>query len=72
MAGGRWVCGARQVGAIKPQGCVLVSYSEAGAFFPLLGSHLPPLYLDGHVFASQPRLVPPTIPQQQSYQQVMC
>ncbi|XP_037654545.1 protein PRRC2B isoform X5 [Choloepus didactylus] len=33
------------------------------------GSHLPPLYLDGHVFASQPRLVPQTIPQQQSYQQ---
>uniref|UniRef100_H0VFM3 Proline rich coiled-coil 2B n=1 Tax=Cavia porcellus TaxID=10141 RepID=H0VFM3_CAVPO len=32
-------------------------------------SHLPPLYLDGHVFASQPRLVPQTIPQQQSYQQ---
>lgn len=36
-----------------------------------LGSHLPPLYLDGHVFASQPRLVPQTIPQQQSFQQVM-
>lgn len=35
------------------------------------GNHLPPLYLDGHVFASQPRLVPQTIPQQQSYQQVM-
>ena len=35
------------------------------------GSHLPPLYLDGHVFASQPRLVPQTIPQQQSFQQVM-
>lgn len=35
------------------------------------GSHLPPLYLDGHVFASQPRLVPQTIPQQQPYQQVM-
>ncbi|KAM9721289.1 protein PRRC2B isoform 19-T19 [Dama dama] len=35
----------------------------------LPGSHLPPLYLDGHVFASQPRLVPQTIPQQQSYQQ---
>uniref|UniRef100_G3U2J8 Proline rich coiled-coil 2B n=1 Tax=Loxodonta africana TaxID=9785 RepID=G3U2J8_LOXAF len=32
------------------------------------GNHLP-LYLDGHVFASQPRLVPQTIPQQQSYQQ---
>ncbi|XP_015449679.1 protein PRRC2B isoform X1 [Pteropus alecto] len=37
----------------------------------LPGNHLPPLYLDGHVFASQPRLVPQTIPQQQSYQQVM-
>uniref|UniRef100_A0A8C7ETY1 Proline rich coiled-coil 2B n=1 Tax=Neovison vison TaxID=452646 RepID=A0A8C7ETY1_NEOVI len=35
----------------------------------LPGSHLPPLYLDGHMFASQPRLVPQTIPQQQSYQQ---
>ncbi|ELK37370.1 Protein PRRC2B [Myotis davidii] len=35
----------------------------------LPGSHLPPLYLDGHVFASQPRLVPQTIPQQQPYQQ---
>ncbi|XP_066568875.1 protein PRRC2B isoform X4 [Amia ocellicauda] len=34
------------------------------------GSHIPPLYLDGHVFPSQPRLVPPTMPQQQSYQQV--
>ncbi|XP_055456892.1 protein PRRC2B isoform X12 [Psammomys obesus] len=33
------------------------------------GNHLPPLYLDGHVYASQPRLVPQTIPQQQSYQQ---
>ncbi|XP_026568238.1 protein PRRC2B isoform X2 [Pseudonaja textilis] len=33
------------------------------------GNHMTPLYLDGHVFASQPRLVPPTIPQQQSYQQ---
>ncbi|KAL0612548.1 Protein PRRC2B [Plecturocebus cupreus] len=33
------------------------------------GSHLPPLYLDGHVFASQPQLVPQMIPQQQSYQQ---
>ncbi|KFQ78223.1 Protein PRRC2B [Phoenicopterus ruber ruber] len=33
------------------------------------GNHIPPLYLDGHVFASQPRLVPQTIPQQQSYQQ---
>lgn len=33
------------------------------------GNHIPPLYLDGHVFPSQPRLVPPTIPQQQTYQQ---
>ncbi|XP_063000770.1 protein PRRC2B isoform X6 [Elgaria multicarinata webbii] len=33
------------------------------------GNHIPPLYLDGHVFASQPRLVPQTMPQQQSYQQ---
>uniref|UniRef100_A0A8C2CPP6 Proline rich coiled-coil 2B n=1 Tax=Cyprinus carpio TaxID=7962 RepID=A0A8C2CPP6_CYPCA len=33
------------------------------------GSHIPPLYLDGHVFSSQPRLVPP-LTQQPSYQQV--
>ncbi|XP_063168354.1 protein PRRC2B-like [Candoia aspera] len=33
------------------------------------GNHITPLYLDGHGFTSQPRLVPPTIPQQQSYQQ---
>uniref|UniRef100_A0AAR2L8M1 BAT2 N-terminal domain-containing protein n=1 Tax=Pygocentrus nattereri TaxID=42514 RepID=A0AAR2L8M1_PYGNA len=33
------------------------------------GNHIPPLYLDGHVFQSQPRLVPPTMTQQQSYQQ---
>uniref|UniRef100_A0A8C1ZSW4 Proline rich coiled-coil 2B n=1 Tax=Cyprinus carpio TaxID=7962 RepID=A0A8C1ZSW4_CYPCA len=32
------------------------------------GSHIPPLYLDGHVFSSQPRLVPP-LTQQPSYQQ---
>ncbi|XP_059405602.1 protein PRRC2B-like isoform X2 [Carassius carassius] len=32
------------------------------------GSHIPPLYLDGHVFQSQPRLVPP-LTQQPSYQQ---
>lgn len=31
---------------------------------------MPPLYLDGHVFSSQPRLVPPTLTQQQTYQQV--
>ncbi|XP_041431232.1 protein PRRC2B isoform X4 [Xenopus laevis] len=33
------------------------------------GNHIPPLYLDGHVFANQPRLVQQTIPQQQGYQQ---
>ncbi|XP_066507318.1 protein PRRC2B isoform X2 [Hoplias malabaricus] len=33
------------------------------------GNHIAPLYLDGHVFSSQPRLVPPTMTQQQSYQQ---
>uniref|UniRef100_H3DN14 Proline rich coiled-coil 2B n=1 Tax=Tetraodon nigroviridis TaxID=99883 RepID=H3DN14_TETNG len=33
------------------------------------GNHMPPLYLDGHVFSSQPRLVPPTMTQQQTYQQ---
>ncbi|XP_010775265.1 protein PRRC2B isoform X2 [Notothenia coriiceps] len=33
------------------------------------GNHIPPLYLDGHVFPSQPRLVPPNMTQQQSYQQ---
>ncbi|XP_063066564.1 protein PRRC2B, partial [Engraulis encrasicolus] len=33
------------------------------------GNHIAPLYLDGHVFPSQPRLVPPTMTQQQSYQQ---
>ncbi|XP_032395776.1 protein PRRC2B isoform X1 [Etheostoma spectabile] len=32
------------------------------------GNHIPPLYLDGHVFPSQPRLVPP-MTQQQTYQQ---
>lgn len=40
------------------------------SFYFLLGSHIPPLYLDGHVFSSQPRLVPPTMTQQQTYQQV--
>lgn len=34
-----------------------------------VGSHIPPLYLDGHVFSSQPRLVPP-LTQQPNYQQV--
>ncbi|KAM9841363.1 protein PRRC2B isoform 2-T2 [Aulostomus maculatus] len=33
------------------------------------GNHIPPLYLDGHVFPSQPRLVPPAMTQQQTYQQ---
>ncbi|XP_024154889.1 protein PRRC2B [Oryzias melastigma] len=33
------------------------------------GNPIPPLYLDGHVFQSQPRLVPPTMTQQQTYQQ---
>lgn len=33
------------------------------------GNHIPPLYLDGHVFSSQPRMVPSNMPQQQSYQQ---
>ncbi|XP_061589639.1 protein PRRC2B [Cololabis saira] len=33
------------------------------------GNPIPPLYLDGHVFQSQPRLVPPTLTQQQTYQQ---
>lgn len=38
--------------------------------FHSTGNHIPPLYLDGHVFPSQPRLVPPTMTQQQPYQQV--
>uniref|UniRef100_A0A8C2XPV3 Proline rich coiled-coil 2B n=1 Tax=Cyclopterus lumpus TaxID=8103 RepID=A0A8C2XPV3_CYCLU len=33
------------------------------------GSHIPPLYLDAHVFPSQTRLVPPSMSQQQTYQQ---
>lgn len=39
-------------------------------FYHFAGNHIPPLYLDGHVFPSQPRLVPPTLTQQQTYQQV--
>lgn len=39
-------------------------------FSHFTGNHIPPLYLDGHVFPSQPRLVPPTLTQQQTYQQV--
>ncbi|XP_062340291.1 protein PRRC2B [Osmerus eperlanus] len=57
-----------------------VSYSSFGAMPPMpvasvapsmsmQGNHIPPLYLDGHVFPSQPRLVPPTMTQPQSYQQ---
>ncbi|XP_071981700.1 protein PRRC2B isoform X4 [Engystomops pustulosus] len=33
------------------------------------GNHIPPLYLESHMFAGQPRLVQQTIPQQQGYQQ---
>ncbi|XP_075041358.1 protein PRRC2B isoform X9 [Mixophyes fleayi] len=36
----------------------------------LPGNHIPPLYLESHMFAGQPRLVQQTIPQQQGYQQV--
>lgn len=43
---------------------------EASSFSHSAGNHIPPLYLDGHVFPSQPRLVPPTLTQQQTYQQV--
>lgn len=43
---------------------------EASSFSLFTGNHIPPLYLDGHVFPSQPRLVPPTLTQQQTYQQV--
>ncbi|XP_031665480.1 protein PRRC2B isoform X5 [Oncorhynchus kisutch] len=56
-----------------------VSYSSFGGVpmpvasvapsMSMQGNHIPPLYLDGHVFPSQPRLVPPTMTQQQSYQQ---
>ncbi|XP_069841878.1 protein PRRC2B isoform X2 [Dendropsophus ebraccatus] len=35
----------------------------------LPGNHIPPLYLESHMFAGQPRLVQQTIPQQQGYQQ---
>ncbi|XP_048845964.1 protein PRRC2B-like isoform X2 [Brienomyrus brachyistius] len=33
------------------------------------GNHFSPLYLDGHMFPSQPRLLGPSLTQQQSYQQ---
>uniref|UniRef100_A0A8D2ZW12 Proline rich coiled-coil 2B n=1 Tax=Scophthalmus maximus TaxID=52904 RepID=A0A8D2ZW12_SCOMX len=58
-----------------------VSYSSFGVSMPpmpvasvapsmsMQGNHITPLYLDGHVFQSQPRLVPPTMTQQQTYQQ---
>ncbi|KAM9735385.1 protein PRRC2B isoform 5-T5 [Menidia menidia] len=57
-----------------------VSYSSFGVSMPpmpvasvapsmsMQGNPIPPLYLDGHVFQSQPRLVPP-MTQQQTYQQ---
>ncbi|XP_040261825.1 protein PRRC2B isoform X6 [Bufo bufo] len=35
----------------------------------LPGNHIPPLYLESHMFAGQPRLVQQTMPQQQGYQQ---
>ncbi|XP_075690656.1 protein PRRC2B [Rhinoderma darwinii] len=35
----------------------------------LPGNHIPPLYLESHMFAGQARLVQQTIPQQQGYQQ---
>ncbi|XP_067868249.1 protein PRRC2B isoform X2 [Heterodontus francisci] len=34
----------------------------------LPGSHISPLYMDGHVFASQTRLLPQSVPQQQGFQ----
>ncbi|XP_072227936.1 protein PRRC2B isoform X2 [Leuresthes tenuis] len=58
-----------------------VSYSSFGVSMPpmpvasvapsmsMQGNPIPPLYLDGHVFPSQPRLVPPTMTQQQTYTQ---
>lgn len=58
-----------------------VSYSSFGVSMPpmpvasvapsmsMQGNPIPPLYMDGHVFQSQPRLVPPTMTQQQTYPQ---
>ncbi|XP_017263270.1 protein PRRC2B isoform X3 [Kryptolebias marmoratus] len=58
-----------------------VSYSSFGVSMPpmpvasvapsmsMQGNPIPPLYMDGHVFPSQPRLVPPTMTQQQTYTQ---
>ncbi|XP_015798308.3 protein PRRC2B isoform X2 [Nothobranchius furzeri] len=58
-----------------------VSYSSFGVSMPpmpvasvapsmsLQANPIPPLYMDGHVFQSQPRLVPPTLTQQQTYPQ---
>ncbi|XP_072344899.1 protein PRRC2B isoform X2 [Scyliorhinus torazame] len=57
-----------------------VGYSSIGCSVPpmpmvsvapsvsLPGSHISPLYMDGHVFASQTRLLPQSIPQQQGFQ----
>ncbi|XP_035996117.1 protein PRRC2B isoform X1 [Fundulus heteroclitus] len=58
-----------------------VSYSSFGVSMPpmpvasvapsmsMQGNPIAPLYMDGHVFTSQPRLVPPTMTQQQTYPQ---
>lgn len=50
----RWLCMALKTVVI----CVCIT-----------GSHIPPLYLDGHMFQSQPRLMS-SLTQQPSYQQV--
>eukprot|EP00062_Callorhinchus_milii_P014894 gi/632964541/ref/XP_007898447.1/ PREDICTED: protein PRRC2B isoform X1 [Callorhinchus milii] len=44
--------------SVPPMSVVSVAPSVS-----LQGSHIPPLYMDGHVFTSQPRLIPQTIPQ---------
>ncbi|XP_038150898.1 protein PRRC2B [Cyprinodon tularosa] len=58
-----------------------VSYSSFGVSMPpmpvasvapsmsMQGNPIPPLYMDAHVFQTQPRLVPPTMTQQQTYPQ---
>lgn len=46
-----------------------MSVASVAPSMSMQGNHIPPLYLDGHVFSSQPRLVPPTMTQQQTYQQ---
>ncbi len=43
--------------------------SKNGCDLCITGSHIPPLYLDGHMFQSQPRLMQ-SLTQQPSYQQV--